>query len=326
MLCGGGSNASPRLTDLPVSGAASHPILPEGSPGRIHHRWRSGDSDMLTYPEIMALHREVRFEWSRKDVMLYALGIGMPSDPLDERELRFVYERDLLAMPSFIVTPVFNDGLGDLVGYDYGQVLHGEHSFTLYRPVPVEGRGTARLRMVQAWDKGPGRGAVFADEAQLTLDGEDTPFASVVTTAFARANGGFGGLREPQPAPHAIPSRAPDRTIEILTDRRQALLYRQSGDANPLHVDPQAARAAGFPEPILHGLCSYALCLRAVLANYCDYDPTPVRHHSVRFSAPVFPGETLAIDHWRDGAIVSFEARVVERGLTVIRNGKTVLA
>ncbi|MBY8824308.1 MaoC/PaaZ C-terminal domain-containing protein [Sphingomonas colocasiae] len=280
---------------------------------------------MLSHAEIMALRREVRFEWSRKDTMLYALGIGMPSDPLDERELAFVYEPRQAAMPSFVVTPAFNDGLGDLIGYDYSQVLHGEHAFTLHRPVPVEGRGTARLRMLEAWDKGQGKGAVFAHETLLTLDGDDTPFARVVTTAFARADGGFGGSTAPQPAPHAVPTRAPDRTVEIATHRNQALLYRQSGDANPLHADPETARRAGFSQPILHGLCSYAICLRAVMASYCDHDPARVHHHAVRFSAPVFPGETLLVDLWRDDDIVSFEARVKERGVTVIRNGKTVL-
>lgn len=280
---------------------------------------------MLSCSDILNLSRETPIAWSRKDTILYALGIGMPSDPLDERELAFVYEDRLVAMPSLVVTLGFNDGVMGEIGYDYGQVLHGEQAITLHRPVPLEGTGTAHSRMIGAWDKGIAKGAVFAQETLLTLAGDTDPFATVITTAFARADGGFGGMTEDQPAPHMIPKRPPDRTVELPTARNQALLYRLSGDANPLHVDPETARRAGFPEPILHGLCTYAHCLRAVLAAWCDHDATRVRHHAVRFSAPVFPGETIAVDLWRDGDVISFEARVKERDVTVIRNGKTLL-
>ena len=280
---------------------------------------------MLSCPDILKLSRQTPVAWSRKDTILYALGIGMPTDPLDARELAFVHEDRLVAMPSLVVTLGFNDGVMGEIGYDYGQVLHGEQAIALHRPVPPEGRGMAHSRIVGAWDKGPDKGAVFTQETLLTLDGDADPFATVTTTAFARADGGFGGAREGQPAPHAPPARPPDRTIELTTGRNQALLYRLSGDANPLHIDPATARRAGFPEPILHGLCTYAYCLRAVMTAWGEQDPLRVRHHAARFSSPVFPGETIAVDMWRDGGTISFEARVKERGVAVIRNGKTLL-
>tara|TARA_R100001129_G_C5249501_1_gene227907 strand:- start:513 stop:860 length:348 start_codon:yes stop_codon:yes gene_type:complete len=113
--------------------------------------------------------------------------------------------------------------------------------------------------------------------------------------------------------------------LRIATTPGQALLYRQSGDLNPLHADPGTARAAGYERPILHGLCSFAICCRAVMATYCNFDPSRIQHHQVRFSAPVYPGETLAIALWKDGKTVSFEARVESRGITAIRNGLTLL-
>lgn len=280
---------------------------------------------VLPYDDILALSSETRFAWSEQDTILYALGIGMPSDPLDERQLAFVVEDRLVAVPTLVVTMGFDGGALGQIGYDYGKVLHGEQAITLHRPVPISGSGVAHARIIGAWDKGKDKGAVFTQETVLTLDGQDTPLATLLTTTFARVDGGFGGPSQGQPAPHAVPSRPADASVEIPTTRSQALLYRRSGDLNPLHADPSAARAAGFPEPILHGLCFYAMCLRAVMARYCDGDPARVRHHAVRFSAPVFPGETLVVDLWRDGDVVSFEARVQERGVIVARNGKTLL-
>lgn len=280
---------------------------------------------MLTYAQIMGLRRESRYAWTRKDSIIYALGAGMPDDPLDERQLAYVYEPRQVALPSLIVTLGFNDGVMDEIGFNYAQVLHGEQAITLHKVVPPEGEVAIVSRMIGAWDKGVGKGAVFAQEAVLTLAGEAEPMATVRTTAFARADGGFGGPGEGQPPPHAVPDRAPDHSVTIPTARNQALLYRLSGDTNPLHADPATARAAGFDQPILHGLCSYALCLRAVLATCCDYDAARIAQQDVRFSAPVFPGDEIVVDLWRDGDVVSFIARVPDRGVTVIRNGRTVL-
>jgi acyl dehydratase len=142
-----------------------------------------------------------------------------------------------------------------------------------------------------------------------------------VGSTFARGDGGFGGPSDGAPEPHKTPERAPDMSVDIPTRPDQALIYRLSGDRNPLHSDPDIASAAGFPRPILHGLCTYGITCRAVLQTYADYDPAAIKHHAARFSSPVFPGETVSVDLWRDGDEVSFEARVKDRGVTVIRNG-----
>ena len=128
------------------------------------------------------------------------------------------------------------------------------------------------------------------------------------------------------PEPHQIPERKPDAVCETDTRADQALIYRLSGDRNPLHSDPKIAKLAGFPRPILHGLCTYGITCRAVLQTYADYDPTRFKSHQARFSSPVFPDETISVDMWKDGSVISFEARAKERGVTVIKNGKSVLA
>ncbi|MBP2229433.1 acyl dehydratase [Azospirillum agricola] len=276
---------------------------------------------MLDHAAIMELRTRDDTSWSERDAMLYALGVGMGADPMDGNELPFVYERGLKALPTFAIVPTFAGGPLFRIGLDTRYLLHGEQAVTLHRPMPASGTGTVEGRMVGAWDKGAGKGAVFAQEKILRLDGDPEPLATVVTTAFGRAEGGFGGPTEGQPAPHRVPDRAPDRSVDVPTMPSQALLYRHSGDLNPLHADPEAARVAGFPRPILHGLCTYAITARAVLAACCDFQPERMLHHQARFSAPVFPGETITVDLWVDGDAVSFQARVKARDVVVVRNG-----
>ncbi len=151
------------------------------------------------------------------------------------------------------------------------------------------------------------------------------PLATLTSSIFARGDGGFGGPSEGAPEPHQVPDRAPDVSLDFPTTENQALIYRLSGDRNPLHSDPTIAKMAGFPRPILHGLCTYGITCRAVLQAFADMDPAKIKSHAIRFSSPVFPGETVTVDLWRDGNVVSFEARVKERGLTVAKNGKTEL-
>ncbi|ALG73130.1 hypothetical protein VY88_17230 [Azospirillum thiophilum] len=280
---------------------------------------------MLDHAAIMELRTRDATSWSERDAMLYALGVGMGADPVansvDQRELPFVHERGLKLLPTFAIVPTFAGGPLLLIGLDTRTLLHGEQAVTLHRPMPPSGTGTVEGRMLGAWDKGVGKGAVFAQEKILRLDGDPEPLATVVTTAFGRAEGGFGGPADGQPAPHQVPGRAPDLSLDLPTTPSQALLYRLSGDLNPLHADPEAARAAGFPRPILHGLCTYAITARAVLAACCDYRPERMLHHQARFSAPVFPGETITVDLWVEGDAVSFQARVTARDAVVVRNG-----
>ncbi|CAO3363533.1 MaoC/PaaZ C-terminal domain-containing protein [Azospirillum palustre] len=284
---------------------------------------------MLDHAAIMALRTQEPASWTERDVMLYALGVGAGvsslassgANSMDEKELPFVYERGLKVLPTFPIVPTFAGGPLFQIGLDTRYLLHGEQSVTLHGPIPPSGRGIVEGRMVGAWDKGAGKGAVFAQEKILRLDGDPEPLATVVTTAFGRAEGGFGGPADGQPAPHPVPGRAPDLSLDMPTTPSQALLYRLSGDLNPLHADPEAARTAGFPGPILHGLCTYAITARAVLAACCDFQPERMLHHQARFSAPVFPGETITVDLWVDGDAVSFQARIKARDVVVVKNG-----
>lgn len=150
--------------------------------------------------------------------------------------------------------------------------------------------------------------------------------AVMLSTIFARADGGFGGPAGSGPAPHALPDRAPDKSLDLKTRPDQALLYALSGDRNPLHRDPDVAAAAGFPQPILHGLCTYGHAVRAVVTSMLDHDPDGIREIEGRFSAPVYPGETIRTEMWRDGNVISFRCFVTERDLLVINNGKVVVA
>jgi acyl dehydratase len=278
----------------------------------------------ISYPEILSQKTEGQpFSWSSKDAILYALGVGMAADPMDEKELAFVYEKDLRAVPTLAGVVAWGAGVG-APGINYLLVVDGERKIVFHKPMSVEGKVTANSRILGAWDKGEGKGAVIVSETDL-LNEAGERLVTITGSLFARGDGGFGGPSEGQPEPHQVPGRAPDKSIDIPTRADQALIYRLSGDRNPLHCDPAVAKAAGFPRPILHGMCTYGITCRAVLQTYADYDAARFKSHQARFSAPVFPGETITVDLWKDGDVVSFEARIKDRGVTVIKNGKTVL-
>ena len=278
----------------------------------------------IAYPEILESKTEAMpVAWSDKDAMLYALGVGMGGDPMDERELPFVYENGLKAVPTLATVPVFGAGPLANTGINFMMVVHGDQSCEFHRPFPAEGKGVVDSRVTQAYDKGATRGALLIVET--VLRDEAGPLVTLVSGIMARGDGGFGGPRTGAPEPHKSPDRPADTRIDIATRPDQALLYRLSGDRNPLHADPAFAKAVGFERPILHGLCTYGIACRAVMMDYADYDPARIAHHAARFSAPVYPGETLTFDLWRDGDVISFEARVAAREVKVLKNGKAVL-
>ncbi|HRD28112.1 MAG TPA: MaoC/PaaZ C-terminal domain-containing protein [Caulobacter sp.] len=280
----------------------------------------------IAYPEILSLASEPQpFSWTDKDTMLYALGIGMGSDPMNEQELPFVYESGLKAVPTQATTVAWGAGPGiGKMGINFLLVVHGEQKVEFHKPLPTEASILATSRVIGAYDKGD-KGAVIYNETVLADAKSGEKIATLTGSTFARGDGNFGGPSEGAPEPHEVPTRAPDRSVDITTRPDQALIYRLSGDRNPLHSDPKIAAAAGFPRPILHGLCTYGITCRAVLQEYCDFDPAKIKSHQVRFSSPVFPGETITVDLWKDGEVVSFEARVKSRGVTVVKNGKTQL-
>lgn len=274
------------------------------------------------------LSRRGSFEtsYSDREVMLYALGIGLGRDPLDEGELRFVTEKSLLVMPSFATIPGFSQRLlTDADGLDRVKLVHGEQRLELHQPLPAAATLAGEVRIADILDKGEGKGLIVIQEILLRLEDSGERLATVTGTGFYRGDGGRGGTGASAPPPHPLPDRAPDRTVEIATRPDQALLYRLSGDRNPLHSDPAFARAAGFERPILHGLCSYGIACRAVVQSYCADAPERVRRFDVRFSAPVFPGETIVTEMWRDGGVISYRSRVKERDTIVLNNGRCEL-
>lgn len=280
----------------------------------------------IVYPDILDLKAEGQaFEWGERETMLYALGIGLGADPMNETELPFVYENGLKTVPTLATVVAWGAGPGvGNMGINFLMVVHGAQKVELHQPMPTSARITADSRVLGAYDKGP-KGAVIVTETVLKDEGTGAKIATLTGSIFARGDGGFGGPADGAPEPHEVPTRAPDLSIDLPTRPDQALLYRLSGDRNPLHSNPTVAKMAGFPRPILHGLCTYGLTCRAVLQSYAEYAPDRIRSHEARFSSPVFPGETVTVDLWKDGDVISFEARVQDRGVTVIKNGKTVL-
>ena len=264
---------------------------------------------------------EVRQHLTPRDSILYALSIGLGQDPLDARQLDFVdAHRTLRAVPS-MATVLGQPGfwLGDpRTGVDAVRLVHGEQSIVLHRPLPVAGEVVGRTRVTGLVDKGRGRGALLFTEKQVSDAASGALLAVAKATVFLRGDGGFGGSTGPVPAPHAMPDTPPDIVAELPTRPEQALYYRLNGDDNPLHADPEVASRAGFPRPILHGLCTFGVVTHALLRGLGGYQPESMREVGLRFSAPVFPGETIRTEMWHDG---SFRARVTERDAIVVDCG-----
>ena len=287
----------------------------------------------IYYPDILAQGTKPRtFTYGDKDVMLYGLGIGLGADPMNETELAFVYERALKVVPTaatVLAGRAIAEPLPTSPGHrpsmpNYLMLVHGEQKVELHRPLPTSGSFTTESRTIGAYDKGADKGAVLVN--QTTWKDETGALVATLTgSSFCRADGDFGGPSDGQPEPHPIPSRKPDLSVDIATREDQALLYRLNGDRNPLHSDPESARKSGFARPILHGLCTYGITCRAVLQAITGFDPDQILSHQARFSAPVFPGDVITVDLWKDGREISFEARVAARGATVIKNGLTML-
>jgi acyl dehydratase len=272
---------------------------------------------------------ELEHSYTERDTMLYALGLGCGADPLDEGQLQFVYEDRLRALPSMAVVlgyPGF--WIGDpATGVDWKKVLHGEQDITIFKPLPAAGTVIGRTRVTGIFDKGKDKGAVLVSERDVIDKASGDLLCRLTSTTMMRGDGGFGGPSGPLPAPHPLPDRAPDQTASIATLPQAALIYRLSGDYNPLHADPAVARSGGFDRPILHGLCTFGVVCRALLDLVCGNDPVKLRKMQVRFSAPVYPGETIVTELWREsGGVVSFRARVAQRDLVVINNGRAEIA
>lgn len=270
---------------------------------------------------------ELHHAYTRRDVMLYALSIGLGSDPLDRRQLRYVYEADLHVFPTMAAV-LAHPGLWARepdTGLDWERVLHVGQTVEFLRPLPTDGVVVARTRVTGLVDKGVDRGALIYTERTGVDEGSGEALFRIRHTALARGDGGFGGPDGPVPRPHDLPERDPDEARALPTLAQQALLYRLNGDPNPHNADPAAARASGFDRPIMHGLCTYGFAAHAIVATCCDYAPDALASMDARLTAAVFPGETIVTDIWRDGDVVSFRSRARERDVVVLDNGRAVL-
>jgi acyl dehydratase len=273
---------------------------------------------LLAYP-IPEIRQDLRWQ----DVALYNLSIGLGQDPMDLRQLPFTYEPGLTAMPSMAVVlgyPGFWIKAPD-TGVDWVRVVHGEQSLTLHRPLPVSGEVIGTSRVTGLVDRGPGKGALIYSERVIRDATTGEKLATVAMTTFARGDGGFGGPAGPVKAPHPEAEGTPDLTLDLPTRPEQAAYYRLNGDFNPLHIDPEVASKAGFPRPILHGLCTFGVVCHALMKGLCDYDTARFGTMDLRFSSPVYPGETIRTEIWHRPGGAAFRARVVERDLVVVSNG-----
>lgn len=282
----------------------------------------------LDYDDLMQMTAtDIESGYGERETMLYALGIGFMRDPLNADELNFVYENKLRTVPA--MATVIGWGVRSVLlrsGINFLMVVHGEQRLTMHKPLPPAAEVLADERVLGAFDKGKEKGAVILTERVIREKHSGDKLCTLVNTTFARGDGGFGGPKDEAPEPHAIPTRAPDLVHDCDTRPDQAFLYALSGDRNPLHRDVNVAKFAGFPRPILHGLCTYGTVCRALISTVCNYDATRILSFDARFSAPVFPGETIATEIWVDGSVASFRSKVKERDLVVINNGKCTLA
>jgi acyl dehydratase len=261
--------------------------------------------------------------WDSTDAILYALGVGAGLD-----ELEFVTENSIdveqKVLPTMpVVLGAVGGGMANLGDINWAMLVHGEQGVRLHQPLPVSGTLTSQTTITGIYDKGKGALVVMESKATDAKTGE--PLFDTMMSAFIRGEGGWGGDRGPSGPQNVPPEREPDHSATYPTRPDQALLYRLSGDRNPLHSDPKFAELAGFDRPILHGLCTFGVTGRALLHTLCDRDPARFRSMEGRFSSPVFPGESLTVNLWTDGDSAIFQT-TGDDGRVVLDAGKCEFA
>ena len=263
---------------------------------------------------------EGTYTYTKDDVILYHLGLGAGVPATDPKELEYTYEKNLKVLPSFGVIPTFGamGGMGNVEGlsFNFAMLLHGEQDLEVHQPIPPEATITNRGKVAEIWDKGKAALVV------LQVDSSDESGQPLFTNRFSlflRGEGGFGG--EPGPkAGNKKPDREPDGVVEKTLMPQQALIYRLSGDKNPLHADPEFAKMASFEPPIIHGLCSYGVVCKAIVDDVLDGDTTKVAGWKARFAGVGYPGETYVISYWKEGDKILVEAKSKERDAIIISN------
>ncbi len=273
---------------------------------------------LLNYP-----FADVRQTLRWQDVALYNFSIGLGQDPMDEAQLDFLYEARLKVMPSMpvvLASPGFWSRNPD-TGIDWVKIVHGEQGLILHKPLPTSGEVIGRTRVTGLVDRGEGKGALMYSEREVIDARTGEKLATCTSTSFLRGDGGFGGPSGPVKQPHAEPDRAPDITVDFHTRPEQAIVYRLNADLNPLHIDPAVAKAAGFKQPILHGLCTFGVVCHALMKSLCGYDPVRFGRMDLRFSSPVYPGEMIRTEIWKEDGGAAFRASVPDRNVKVVSNG-----
>ena len=261
---------------------------------------------------------------TKRDTMLYALGVGLGADPMDEQQLQYVYEKNLQALPTMatvLATPGPWHAAAN-TGITRSHVVHGEQGFVIHKPLPVDGVITGKTRVLAVLDKGADKGALVLTECDVRDKTSGDLICTLTSTTFCRKDGGFSGPSGPQKPVHPIPERAPDQVCDLPTLPQAALIYRLSGDYNPLHAEPAYAANAGYKAPILHGRATFSVAGHALLKTCCAYNASKFKSMEGRFSSPVYPGETIRTEMWMDGKVVTFRATVPARGVTVLNNGR----
>ena len=275
----------------------------------------------INYDEIMSMTSEnVEISYSDKDSILYSLGVGLGNDPMNMAELKYVYENSQVALPSMATNFQYHSPLLLKANINFILVVHGEQKLSFTNPLPVSGDFISNAKVIGCYDKGAGKGAIIDVETTINLKKDNTEICKLVSTTFARGDGGFGGPESPK-SEIFKPEGDPDFVHEIKTKPNQALIFRLSGDYNPLHSDPNFAKTAGFEKPILHGMCTYGIACRSVVESVCEGDAKRLKKFDCRFSSPVYPGETIVTEMWKNGSKVYYQSKVKERDKIVIKNG-----
>ena len=282
---------------------------------------------LLPYDELLALPPIIKQQtYEARDSIIYALGVGLGAEHDDERQLRFLWERDLLAMPTSASTLAWTRFADVDIGMTYAKVVHAEQRMVIHKSMPAAGTVTSEMRVKDVVDRGADRGAMLYFERKLIDNADASVISTQILSLLARGDGGFGGPERPSLPAHKVPERASDLTCELQVSTRSALIYRLMGDVNPLHIDPVAARKVGFKGPILHGLATYGFVGHALLKSLLDYDPARLLELDGKFSSPVYPGDRLVTELWVDGDAVSLRVRVPDRDVVVFDNGRAKIS
>lgn len=265
----------------------------------------------------------VEHTYTEKDTMLYGLGLSLGRDPQDPEQLKFVYEKGLQALPS-MCNVLAHPGFWlrePRLAIDWVRALHGEQRFVVHKPLPPRATVIGDMRVIGVEDKGPNKGALLFYEKVISAKSTGERLCTVQTTGFLRGDGGCGNAGVTLPGLEATPQAQPEATLDWPTGRQSALIYRLSGDLNPLHVEPSVAAQAGFQGPILQGLCTMGVACFGLIKLFCRGEPHRLRGMGVRFRDAIYPGETIRLECWRTDRTIWFRARVAERDSVVLDHG-----